>query len=228
VLGVYLLIPSGGTLKNSRKGVKLFQTITLRLKLHQPTRAKQAIYRDLTRRVTSLANNLVQAGRPRGLTSRTARPYCEELVPSAVFNQAIRDVSAHPHVVKFRVLWPSFNSQNCRLIKAGGFWTASFPTQAGRVRVPVAASARQDAMLALLGKTVKQGAAKLYKAALAGMKVEWVVPKNTSRACPVCGVIEISSRKGIVYTCVTCGHTAHADAVGALNIGNAISGLAAR
>ena len=83
------------------------QTITLRLRLHQPTKAKQAVYRELAVRVTGFANNLVAAGRPKKLTSKTAKPYCPDRIPSAVINQALRDVAAHPKVEKFRVLWPA-------------------------------------------------------------------------------------------------------------------------
>ena len=115
------------------------QTITLRLRLHQPTKAKQAVYRELAGRVTGFANNLVAAGRPKKLTSKTAKPYCPDRIPSAVINQALRDVAAHPKVEKFRVLWPGFNNQNCRLERVGGFWTVGFPTHVGRVRVPLQA-----------------------------------------------------------------------------------------
>jgi transposase len=139
------------------------QTITLRLKLHQPTKAKQAVYRELAVRVTGLANNLVAAGRPKKLTSKTAKPYCLDRIPSAVINQALRDVAAHPKVERFRALWPGFNNQNCRLERVGDFWTASFPTHVGRVRVPLQATDRQAQLLAKLGATVKQGAAKLYE-----------------------------------------------------------------
>ena len=139
------------------------QTITLRLKLHQPTKAKQAVYRELAVRVTGLANNLVAAGRPKRPTSKTAKPYCPDGIPSAVINQALRDVAAHPKVERFRALWPGFNNQNCRLERVGDFWTASFPTHVGRVRVPLQATDRQAQLLAKLGATVKQGAAKLYE-----------------------------------------------------------------
>ncbi|MBE3562138.1 MAG: transposase [Hydrogenibacillus schlegelii] len=139
------------------------QTITLRLRLHRPTQAKINRYRELVARITAFANNLVAAGRPKGLTSRTAREYLAGDLPSAVINQALRDVLAHKEVKKFRVLWPSFNNQNLSLKKVGNFWTASFPTQAGRVRVPLAVTATQEAILARLGRDVKQGAAKLYE-----------------------------------------------------------------
>ena len=350
----------------------MVQTITLRLKLHQPTLAKQRIYGELTTRTTTLANNLIVAGRPKGLTSKTVAPYLSASVPSAVLNQTIRDVGAAKKVDKFRVLPPSFNNQNLRLQKVGDYWTASFPTQVGRVRVPIKATDQQSEYLQSIGSGVKQGAAKLYekrgrwylalsitvqvtpcvgtkvagidlglrnlavvvcegenlffsgdnaafarrrfsalrtrmgrakalsairrmkdkesrwmqsenhrisreivdwciargvgtvrtedlegirlrghrnrkdrgrslhswafrqlqqfiayKAALAGMAVEWVVAKNTSRACPECGTIDKANRNGIKFHCQACGHKEHADVVGGRNIGNAISGLAA-
>jgi REP element-mobilizing transposase RayT len=106
---------------------------------------------------------LIAAGRPKKLTSKTAKPYCPDRIPSAVINQALRDVAAHPKVEKFRVLWPGFNNQNCRLERVGSFWTVGFPTHVGRVRVPLEATDRQAQLLAKLGATVKQGAAKLYE-----------------------------------------------------------------
>lgn len=55
------------------------QTITLRLRLHKPTRTKDRLYRELTERTTALANNLVAAGRPKGLTPYlpAVRALCE-------------------------------------------------------------------------------------------------------------------------------------------------------
>lgn len=351
--------------------MSIIQIITLRLKLHRPTLAKQRLYQELTNRTTFLANRLVAAGRPRGLTSKTVASYLPSAIPSAVANQVLRDVQAAKKVERFRVLPPSFNNQNLSLTQVGDFWTASFPTHEGRVRVPVAATDKQSAFLEQLGSTVEQGAAKLYekrgrwylalsitiqvtpcfgtkvagidlglrnlavvvcegetlffsgdhaayvrrrfsalrtrmgkakalsairrmkdkearwmrsenhrisraivdwclargvgtlrmedlsgirlrrkrdrkdrgrslhswafhqlqqftayKAILAGMKVEWVVPTNTSRACPVCGVIDKANRNGIVFHCKSCGHKEHADAVGGTNISRAISGLA--
>jgi putative transposase len=348
------------------------QTITIRLRFHRPTRAKQALYNELTHRTTQFANNLIMAGRPKGLTSKTAAPYLPAKIPSAVVNQALRDVRAHQKVGRFRVLPPAFNNQNLKLGKVGDLWTAVFPTQLGQARVPLAITERQSGILERLGTDVRQGAAKLYrkrnrwylalsvtvpsapcagakvagidlglrnlavvgcegetlfcsgdhaayvrrrmanlrrrmgrakalgairkmkdrearwmkdrdhklsrkavdwclargvgairmedlkgirlrrkrdrkdrgrslhswsfhrlqqyiayKATLAGIKVEWVVPANTSRACPACGLIDKANRNGIRYHCRSCGHQEHADSVGARNISNAISGLAA-
>ena len=347
------------------------QTITLRLRLHKPTRAKERIYRELTERTTALANNLVAAGRPKGLTSRTAAQYLPAPIPAAVVNQVLRDVVAHQKVERFRVLPPCFNNQSLRIQRVGNFWTASFPTHKGRIRVPLATTERQNSILEQLGVTVKQGAAKLYckrgrwylalsvtvpvapcagnrvagvdmglrylavvncegetlffkgnraayvrrrfnalrrrmgkakaldairrmkdkearwmrdqdhkisraivnwclargvgtirmeklegirnrrrrdrrdrgrslhswsfyrlqqfiayKARLAGIRVELVEAKNTSRTCPRCGHCAKENRNGIWFRCWFCGYHGHADAVGALNISRAISGLA--
>ncbi|HEY8415485.1 MAG TPA: transposase [Thermaerobacter sp.] len=138
------------------------QALTLRLPLHRPTRAKRRLYEEMARRTTALANNLLVAGRPKGLTSATARPYLEAPLPSAVVNQVLRDVAAARKAKRFRRLWPSFNNQALRLVKAGDFWTASFPTHAGRVRVPLCVPGRYAGILELLGRTAKQGVAKLY------------------------------------------------------------------
>nr|WP_273000341.1 transposase [Hydrogenibacillus schlegelii] len=72
-------------------------------------------------------------------------------------------MAAHRDVRTFRVLWPSFNNQNLRLEKVGDFWTAAFPTQAGRVRVPLAVTRKQAALLERLGRDVRQGTANPYE-----------------------------------------------------------------
>lgn len=166
------------------------QTITIRLRLHRPTQAKIKRYRELVERTTAFANNLIAAGRPKGLTSRTAREYLAGDLPSAVINQVLRDVAAHRDVQMFRVLWPSFNNQNLRLKKVGDFWTAAFPTQAGRVRVPIAVTAKQEAILARLGRDVKQGAAKLYeKRGRWFLALSVTLPAEEKAAGPVPGKI---------------------------------------
>ena len=45
-----------------------------------------------------------------------------------------------------------------------------------------------------------------------------VDPRNTSRECPVCGTVRKENRRGEKFLCVSCGHSAHADLVGAQNI----------
>lgn len=54
-----------------------------------------------------------------------------------------------------------------------------------------------------------------YKAALAGIKVEYVDPAYTSQICPMCG--KKNKAKGRNYTC-KCGYHTHRDLVGAINI----------
>jgi len=54
-----------------------------------------------------------------------------------------------------------------------------------------------------------------YKAAMAGIKVEYVDPANTSQMCPNCG--RVNHAKDRKYQC-SCGYTAHRDRVGAINI----------
>lgn len=45
-----------------------------------------------------------------------------------------------------------------------------------------------------------------------------VPPAYTSRTCPQCGVESKSNRKGEAFNCVSCGHSADADTVGAVNV----------
>ena len=57
-------------------------------------------------------------------------------------------------------------------------------------------------------------------------KLDWnggillaVPPHNTSRTCPCCESISADNRKTqAVFRCIACGHQAHADVVGAINI----------
>ena len=51
-----------------------------------------------------------------------------------------------------------------------------------------------------------------------GVRVTKVDPRNTSRTCPICGAVDKRNRRGKVFRCVTCGHAADADLVGAINI----------
>ena len=54
-----------------------------------------------------------------------------------------------------------------------------------------------------------------YKAALAGIRVEYVDPRYTSQKCPVCG--KLNKAKDRLYQC-ECGYQTHRDRLGALNI----------
>ena len=57
------------------------------------------------------------------------------------------------------------------------------------------------------------------KAESAGREVIAVNPRNTSRACPECGHTARENRPTREkFRCVSCGHNAHADTVGALNV----------
>ena len=58
-----------------------------------------------------------------------------------------------------------------------------------------------------------------YKAKLRGVPVIVVDPKNTSRECPLCHYTDEGNRPSRdVFRCLSCGYTAPADYVGALNI----------
>ncbi|MEU0821691.1 RNA-guided endonuclease InsQ/TnpB family protein [Streptomyces mirabilis] len=57
------------------------------------------------------------------------------------------------------------------------------------------------------------------KAESAGREVIAVDPRNTSRTCPKCGHVAAENRPTQEkFHCVSCGHTAHADTVGAQNV----------
>ncbi len=58
-----------------------------------------------------------------------------------------------------------------------------------------------------------------YKARLAGVRVVFIDPRNTSRTCPECGYCEKANRKSqSEFQCRACGRSSHADLVGARNI----------
>ncbi|WP_414586060.1 RNA-guided endonuclease InsQ/TnpB family protein [Scytonema sp. PCC 10023] len=57
-----------------------------------------------------------------------------------------------------------------------------------------------------------------YTAAKSGKSFFKVDPKNTSRTCSKCGVIDALSRFGEKFICTSCGHEAHADKQAALNV----------
>jgi putative transposase len=58
-----------------------------------------------------------------------------------------------------------------------------------------------------------------YKAERKAIPVALINPRDTSRGCPQCGVIDKANRKTQDrFSCVHCGHEAAADFVGALNI----------
>ena len=58
-----------------------------------------------------------------------------------------------------------------------------------------------------------------YKAALAGVRIVVVDPRNTSRTCPECGCVDQANRKTqSTFSCIQCGYAAPADTVAAVNI----------
>jgi putative transposase len=61
-----------------------------------------------------------------------------------------------------------------------------------------------------------------YKAALAGVPLHTVDPRNTSRTCSACGHCAKANRKSqAIFCCVNCGMTMNADHNAALNISRA-------
>lgn len=57
-----------------------------------------------------------------------------------------------------------------------------------------------------------------YKMADKGGRVALVNPRNTSRTCSACGVVDADSRKAHRFRCTGCAHEAHADTNAAINI----------
>lgn len=58
-----------------------------------------------------------------------------------------------------------------------------------------------------------------YKSAVAGVPVEFVDPRNTSRTCPSCGCIDKKNRSNRdTFKCIKCGLAGPADYVAAINI----------
>jgi putative transposase len=58
-----------------------------------------------------------------------------------------------------------------------------------------------------------------YKAALVGVAVQFVDPRNTSRTCPACGSIDKANRKTQAsFVCISCGFAGPADMIAAGNI----------
>lgn len=59
-----------------------------------------------------------------------------------------------------------------------------------------------------------------YKAALYGVRVAIVDPRNTSRTCPECGCVDKRNRPSqAIFKCVACGFAGPADTIAAINIG---------
>jgi len=145
------------------------QTLTLKLKLYEPTHVIREMYQLMADRVTQFANrylDLAPGERPK--TSKKAAKISDPL-PSALLNQAIRDIKLKPKAKRFKRMWPSFNNQNFRMEKeiskgGGAVWKASFPTLEKRVGVPVVVRPYQEKYLEmLLSGEARQGSAKLVR-----------------------------------------------------------------
>ena len=145
------------------------QTVTLRLKLYEPTKVKQEMYQLMADRTTDFANrylSLLPEARPR--TSKGAAEISEKL-PSCVLCHAIRDIKSKKKVKRFNRLWPAFSYQNFRVEKeisgdGGAAYKVSFPTLEKWVGVPVVVTPYQKKYLELLlSGRVKQGSARLVK-----------------------------------------------------------------
>lgn len=145
------------------------QTITLKIKLYEPTQAKKQMYQEMSDRTTEFANNYLKLDkRDRPKTSKDAKEYSEPL-PSAVLAQAIRDIKSKKKAKHFKRLLPNFNNQNFKAEKevskdGGAVWKASFPTLEKRVGVPIVVQPYQEKYLnLLLSGEAKQGSAQLVK-----------------------------------------------------------------
>ncbi|HYW89211.1 MAG TPA: transposase, partial [Chloroflexota bacterium] len=58
-----------------------------------------------------------------------------------------------------------------------------------------------------------------YKARLVGVSVVYVDPRNTSRTCPACGLVDKRNRPTQAqFRCIGCGLAGHADTIAALNV----------
>lgn len=57
-----------------------------------------------------------------------------------------------------------------------------------------------------------------YKAKIAGVLVELIDGRNTSRQCSECGYVDKNNRRGQVFKCLTCGYEENADLNAAKNI----------
>lgn len=59
----------------------------------------------------------------------------------------------------------------------------------------------------------------VYKARQAGVRLLFVDPRNTSRTCHRCGYVDKRNRRSQAdFSCLRCGHTAHADHNAARNL----------
>jgi putative transposase len=142
-------------------------TITLKLELHKPTQAKQAMYEQMTKVNTEFANWLLLHPEVNQATSKIFKEFSDEKFPSVIINQTILDVKSqkkHHQARTFRRMWCAFNNQNLKVGKSGDFYTVSFPTLEKRIGVPVVVRPYQQKWLdRIIDGTARQGTAKLFK-----------------------------------------------------------------
>jgi IS605 OrfB family transposase len=79
-----------------------------------------------------------------------------------------------------------------------------------------AANARKNTRLMATWTFHQLASYSTFKAARAGIAVEWVDPAHSSQQCPAC--FHLNTADDRHYVCAECGWTGHRDAVGAINI----------
>lgn len=154
-------------------------TITLKLELHKPTKAKQSMYEKMTQMNTAFANWLLNHPNLNRATSKIWKDFSTEKFPSAVAGQTIRDVKSKKKNQKaksFKVHWCTFNNQNIKIEKKGSLYTVSFPTLEKRIGVPVVAREYQQKWL----ERIVQGDIKLGAATLHKKRKKWYIAVSIS------------------------------------------------
>ncbi|MGG4495629.1 RNA-guided endonuclease InsQ/TnpB family protein [Brevibacillus reuszeri] len=141
------------------------QTITLKLELLKPTKAKKVLYEQMTKINTAFANWFLGQNRIK-TTSACFKLFSDISFPSAVINQTIRDTKSQKKNQKaktFRNMWCNFNNQNFKVEQKGEQYLVSFPTLEKRIGVPIVAHGHQKIWLdRLINGEVKQGTAELF------------------------------------------------------------------
>lgn len=163
---MYRAKQSNGMSNNKKRGGEIMQTISLKLELLKPTKAKERMYQQMTEINTRFSNWLLTQEDLSKASSKTFKAFSEERFPSAVSSQTVRIVKSqkkHQKAKGFKRFWCEFNNQNCRIEKKGDLYKVSFPTLEKRVGVPVVTKAYQQQWLEkLLNGKGKQGTAVLH------------------------------------------------------------------
>lgn len=94
----------------------------LKLRFFDPFRREMEISRELSRRNTDFANAFIAAGRPPDLTTKTAQYLHPNFIPSALVNQAIRNVVSHPEARRYRFLPPGYKKSELTFRTRKGVW----------------------------------------------------------------------------------------------------------